>query len=162
MVVALNMSDIARRKGMLIDAGAAVAANSACRWSRPSASRRTACARCWRCSTGRPGVQRRGEARHGGTTPTAADIEHDQAEVRRILAAVGGERTAGITLSDRLDAVVLHPVLGPLILALMLFLVFQAVFAWAQAPMDWIKSGVDAVGRLDRVRRCPPDCCRTC
>jgi ferrous iron transport protein B len=41
---------------------------------------------------------------------------------------------------------VLHPVLGPVILALILFLVFQAVFAWAQVPMDAIKLGVAAFG----------------
>jgi ferrous iron transport protein B len=42
--------------------------------------------------------------------------------------------------------VVLHPVAGPLILAAILFLVFQAVFAWAQVPMDAIKAGVGAFG----------------
>ena len=45
-------------------------------------------------------------------------------------------------MDDRVDAVVLHPVAGPLILASILFLVFQAVFAWAQVPMDAIKLGV--------------------
>ncbi len=74
------------------------------------------------------------------------DIEHDQAEVRRILELAGGDRLDGETLSDRVDAVVLHPLLGPLILAVILFLVFQAVFAWAQVPMDAIKSGVAAFG----------------
>ncbi len=59
---------------------------------------------------------------------------------------VGGDRLDGITFSDRVDAVVLHPVAGPLILALILFLVFQAVFAWAQLPMDAIKSGVGLFG----------------
>ena len=59
---------------------------------------------------------------------------------------MGGDRLDGVTLSDRVDAVVLHPVLGPLILAVILFLVFQAVFAWAQVPMDEIKLGVAAFG----------------
>jgi ferrous iron transport protein B len=66
--------------------------------------------------------------------------------VRRILGAVGGDRLDGVTLSDKVDAVVLHPLLGPLILAAILFLVFQAVFAWAQVPMDAIKNGVGALG----------------
>src|SRR6202035_455089 len=52
----------------------------------------------------------------------------------------------GVTFSDRLDGLVLHPVLGPVILAVILFLVFQAVFAWAQVPMDEIKLGVSAFG----------------
>ena len=77
---------------------------------------------------------------------SGTDIEHDQQEVRRILKAVGGDRLDGVTFSDRLDALVLHPVLGPLILAVILFLVFQAVFAWAQVPMDAIKYGVAAFG----------------
>jgi ferrous iron transport protein B len=78
-------------------------------------------------------------------TPSSDDIARDQAEVRRILKAVGADRIDGVTFSDKLDAVVLHPVVGPLILAVVLFLVFQAVFAWAQVPMDAIKAGVDAL-----------------
>ena len=65
--------------------------------------------------------------------------------MRRILRVVGGDRIDGVTFSDKLDAVVLHPVMGPLILAAILFLVFQAVFAWAQWPMDAIKAGVDSL-----------------
>ncbi len=149
MVVALNMSDIARRKGIAIDAerlaaelGVPVVETIGIKTSGVRALVRVldqlnvpvrgphsdACARpVWR-------------------TPNAADIAHDQSEVRRILGLVGGDRLDGVTVSDRVDAVVLHPVLGPLILALILFLVFQAVFAWAQVPMDAIKSGVAGFG----------------
>ena len=42
--------------------------------------------------------------------------------------------------SDRIDRVVLHPLVGPLLLTVVLFLVFQAVFAWAEAPMGWIEA----------------------
>jgi ferrous iron transport protein B len=140
MMVALNMADIARRRGIKIDA--------------EQLSR----------ELGVPVVETVGVKSSGARalinlldstvvpaplTPRAAwrqlsarDIEDDQAEVRRILARVGGERIEGVTFSDRLDAVVLNPVAGPLILASILFLVFQAVFAWAQLPMDAIKSGV--------------------
>ncbi|MFZ6765536.1 ferrous iron transporter B [Undibacterium sp. Di26W] len=51
-----------------------------------------------------------------------------------------------ISLSYRLDSWVLHPVVGPVIFATLMFLVFQAVFAWAQMPMDMIKSVIDASG----------------
>ena len=144
MVIALNMTDIARRKRIVIDAGklaaelgvpvvetVGVKASGAGalidvldRVTVPAIPRQAA---RWR-------------------TPTAADIAHDQSEVRRILEVVGGERLDGITRSDRIDAVVLHPVAGPLILGIVLFLVFQAVFAWAQAPMDAIKTGVSLFG----------------
>jgi ferrous iron transport protein B len=144
MVVALNMSDIARRKGIVIDA------------DRLSAELGVPVVETVGVKTA--GVQTLIKVLNSTVSPSrgrnaavwlplsALDIEHDQAEVRRILRLVGGDRLNGVTLSDRLDALVLHPVLGPLILAMILFLVFQAVFAWAQVPMDAIKLGVGAFG----------------
>jgi ferrous iron transport protein B len=41
-----------------------------------------------------------------------------------------------------LDSVLLHPVVGPLILAAVLFIMFQAVFAWSEVPIGWIESGM--------------------
>lgn len=73
---------------------------------------------------------------------TAADIEATQREVRRVLAEAGYRVPARLTLLRRLDSVVLNPVAGPLLLALVLFLMFQAVFSWAKAPQDLINSGV--------------------
>jgi ferrous iron transport protein B len=51
-------------------------------------------------------------------------------------------------LSYRIDRWILHPVFGPLIFASLMFLVFQAVFAWAQLPMDLIKSSIEGLGSL--------------
>jgi ferrous iron transport protein B len=78
--------------------------------------------------------------------------ESDQVAVRHILQRLGLDEVVPQTTSDRIDRVVLHPVVGPLLLALVLFLVFQAVFAWAEAPMDMIKAATaavsDAVGAM--------------
>src|SRR5277367_3628581 len=142
MVVALNMSDIARRQGLMIDAnrlaqelGVPVVETVGVKADGVQALIKILNA------TVRP---TRGKNAAAWLPLRAADIEHDQAEVRRILGLVGGDRLEGVTLSDRVDAVVLHPLLGPVILAVILFLVFQAVFAWAQLPMDAIKAGVGA------------------
>jgi len=43
---------------------------------------------------------------------------------------------------------VLHPVLGYLILAVVLFLIFQAVFSWSAMPMELIKGGVESLGKV--------------
>src|SRR5882757_8930068 len=144
MVIALNMTDIARRKGIMIDAaklaaefGVPVVETVGVKASGASALIDVLDTLAAPAQPRQPAVWR---------TPTAADLAHDQNEVRRILGAVGGDRLDGITPSDRIDAVVLHPVAGPLILGVILFLVFQAVFAWAQAPMDAIKAGVGLVG----------------
>jgi ferrous iron transport protein B len=144
MVVALNMSDIARRKGILIDAnrlaselGVPVVETVGVKTDGVHALIKVLNA------TVSP---TRGKNAAAWLPLSAADIEHDQAEVRRILGLVGGDALEGVTLSDRVDAVVLHPLLGPVILAAILFLVFQAVFAWAQLPMDAIKTGVATFG----------------
>jgi ferrous iron transport protein B len=49
-------------------------------------------------------------------------------------------------ITDKMDKVLLHPVAGYLIFAGMLFLIFQAVFAWAAIPMDWIDTGFSKIG----------------
>ena len=144
MVVALNMSDIARRKGIVIDAD-----RLAHELGVPVVETigvKTTGVKALIAMLDRTAIPVRARPAAVWLPLSASDIEHDQAEVRRILGLVGGDRLDGVTLSDRVDAVVLHPVLGPLILAVILFLVFQAVFAWAQWPMDEIKFGVAAFG----------------
>ncbi len=144
MVVALNMTDIARRKGIVINAerlaaelGVPVVETVGIKASGASALIKM---------LGSAAIPARVQPAAEWRTPTAADIERDQTEVRRILQVVGADRLSGVTFSDKVDALVLHPVIGPLILASILFLVFQAVFAWAQAPMDAIRLGVGVFG----------------
>jgi ferrous iron transport protein B len=142
MVVALNMTDIARRKGIVIDAER-LAAELGVPVVETIGVKTTGALGLIKLLDGAviPTPKRRA---HAWWPLSAADIEYDQAEVRRILGLVGGARLDGVTFSDRVDAVVLHPLMGPVILAVILFLVFQAVFAWAQLPMDAIKLGVAA------------------
>jgi ferrous iron transport protein B len=76
----------------------------------------------------------------------AVSVEETQREVRRILDVCTSHESDTGNLTEQIDQVVLHPVAGPLILAAIMFLIFQAVFSWAAAPMEMIKSGVEAVG----------------
>ncbi|WP_313314157.1 ferrous iron transporter B [Pulveribacter sp.] len=69
----------------------------------------------------------------------AAHVQALHAEVRRIVAAAVSEPPVPLARDDRIDAVVLHPLWGTLILAVALFLMFQAVFSWAEVPMGWIE-----------------------
>jgi len=144
MVIALNMTDIARRKGIIIDAGK-LAAELDVPVVETVGVRASGAGSLVKLLDGLTVPTRRLPAATWQTQDASA-IARDQAEVRRILSIVGGDRLDGITFSDRVDAIVLQPILGPCILALILFLVFQAVFAWAQLPMDAIKAGVDSLG----------------
>ena len=78
---------------------------------------------------------------------TAADIEATQREVRRILNAIDYRVPPRVAILSRLDSVVLNPIAGPILLAIVLFLMFQAVFSWARAPMDFIAAEVAALGQ---------------
>jgi ferrous iron transport protein B len=79
---------------------------------------------------------------------TVAGLRATQREADRIIAATISLPTRPDTWTARVDAVVLHPVAGLLILALILFVMFQAVFAWAQPLMDLLSSAFAALGLL--------------
>jgi len=78
--------------------------------------------------------------------PNAAELRAEQREADRILNAAVRMPGRPDSITRRIDSIVLHPVLGLVILMAILFLMFQAVFAWAQAPMDLIKSGFEGLG----------------
>jgi ferrous iron transport protein B len=70
----------------------------------------------------------------------------DHEIVLQILKNLGLEQIVPHEASDRIDRIVLHPVMGPALLLLVLFLVFQAVFAWAELPMGMIESATTWLG----------------
>ncbi|EKU83541.1 ferrous iron transport protein B [Massilia sp. UYP32] len=76
----------------------------------------------------------------------AVPVEETQREVRRILAAAVSTAKDTGNLTEKIDNVVMHPIAGPVILAALMFLIFQAVFSWAGTPMDMIEAGVGALG----------------
>ncbi|WP_430443007.1 ferrous iron transporter B [Sphingorhabdus contaminans] len=53
--------------------------------------------------------------------------------------------TQGRQWTRRLDAILLHPVGGVAILLMLLFVMFQAVYGWSEAPIGWIESGFAAL-----------------
>jgi len=79
-------------------------------------------------------------------SPDAAGLRALQREADRIVAAAIRVPDRRDALTRRLDSVVLHPVGGMLVLLAVLFLMFQAVFAWAQPLMDLIDGGFQALG----------------
>jgi ferrous iron transport protein B len=135
-IVALNMVDLARRDGLELDSnrlaealGVPVIETVAVR--RRGVSELQA-ALDDMLSAPRCGVHERARS----------DLLHLQRQARDIARAAVVRETPVRRWTHRLDSVLLHPVAGPMILALIMFVMFQAVFAWSAAPMDWIGSGV--------------------
>jgi ferrous iron transport protein B len=91
---------------------------------------------------GSPGVTR-AQAPRATHSRSSAEL---QTEVRRILSIVAPVAARTERFDHRIDALVMHPVWGLLILAVVLFLVFQAVFSWATGPMDAIKVAMASAG----------------
>jgi ferrous iron transport protein B len=79
---------------------------------------------------------------------TVAQLRATQREADRIITESVSLPARPDTWTARIDAVVLHPVAGLAILALILFVMFQAVFAWAQPLMELLSNGFGALGQL--------------
>lgn len=89
----------------------------------------------------------RGRLEAEGIDWSGAAIEGRYARASEIHAAVVVERSMDReTFSDRLDRVVTHRFAGPLIFVGLMFLVFQAIFTFAEWPMGWIEGLVGGMG----------------
>jgi ferrous iron transport protein B len=78
---------------------------------------------------------------------SVAELRATQREADRIIAATVSLPARPDTWTARIDAVVLHPVAGLAILGLILFVMFQAVFAWAQPLMELLSRSFTALGQ---------------
>ncbi len=147
-VVALNMADLAEARGITIDS------DELARALGLPVVRCVGIARdgdaALRSLLANPASWRQAEAAaHAATHVDPANATHaDHETVRAILQRLNLDELIPHEPTDRIDRVVLHPVIGPLLLAVVLFLMFQAVFAWAELPKDLIESGTKWVGEL--------------
>jgi ferrous iron transport protein B len=151
MVLVLNMSDMAERQGIVIDREAlsrelgmpviatvgvkSGGAQELVRWLdavQPAALAAS--------------VPAASAAVPAGSTDPQQQVMQLHQEVRRVMdLAVRGPQVS-LHRDDRIDAVVLHPVWGLMLLAVTLFLMFQAVFSWAETPMGWIEGLTASAG----------------
>nr|MBA3897104.1 ferrous iron transporter B [Sphingomonadaceae bacterium] len=83
------------------------------------------------------------------------DLAEQQRHARRVAQSVTVDKNPPKRGTRAIDRVVLHPVAGPLILAALLFVMFQAVFSLAVYPADVIAGGFAWL--QDAVRATMPD-----
>jgi ferrous iron transport protein B len=135
MVIALNLSDAARARGIKIDVKA-LSEKLGVKVIETVAVRKNG-------ADGLIAEMKQNPPKVCTTTNDSADYH---AEVREIIAdcVVMPSRTS--RTDDVLDRIFLHPVAGLLILALTMFLMFQAVFSWAAPFMDMIDFSIGSLG----------------
>ncbi len=150
-VVVLNMLDIAKRQGLQIDTaalstelGLPVLTSVGIKSDGADEVKAFLSQLDWRnLNAMRTGTE---DATLENVASHIAHAESDNIQVQKILQTLNLDRIVPDELSDRLDAVLLHPVLGPIILVGLLFCIFQAVFSWAALPMDLIKTSIEYFG----------------
>ncbi len=140
VVVALNMMDLAKRDGLTLDPakleqalGVPVIPTVAVR--RRGLEELSAA------------VEERLRHKPDNIEPVVAkERDHGlRKQAQRIANLAVVSETAGHRWSERADRVFLHPFVGPIILFAVLFVMFQAVFAWSEAPIGLIESASESV-----------------
>ncbi len=149
MVLALNMSDAAARSDIRIDVPAlsrelGIPVVETVGIHHNGAAKLVAFLETWAPAASTLGTVRTWRA------PDFDAVMATQQAVRRIMAATVTAPRDSLQRDDAIDRIVLHPLWGMLVLACTLFLMFQAVFSWANVPMDAIKAGVEGLSGLLR------------
>lgn len=138
MILAVNMMDAARRRGIRVDLealsrelGVPVVETVAVKHNGARALVEQ--------------IERMADAPHPPKHRLGGDADL-HAETRRLLSLAVDmpQRTAQV--DDALDRWLLHPVIGFVALIVVMFLIFQAVYAWATPLMDLIEAGTGALG----------------
>jgi ferrous iron transport protein B len=143
MIVAVNMMDVARRRGIEVDLdvlqselGVPVVSTVAVR---------SGGAKALVDVLDRSGATLAPLDPHTAG-PSATDIDALHARTRGILDAAVRMPRRTAAIDDALDRWLLHPVFGLVALAGVMFLIFQAVYAWATPVMDLIDAGAAWLG----------------
>ena len=147
MILVLNMFDIASRRGITVDVerlakelGVPVVTSIAVRKGGTADLLKL---------TDETAAKLAAEPRENSWRAlSVSELRATQREADRIIADCVSLPASPDTWTARIDAIVLRPVGGLIVLALILFVMFQAVFAWAQPLMELLNSGFEALGEL--------------
>ena len=142
MVLAVNMMDAARRRGIEVDLDALERELAIPVVPTVAVRRDGAQALVARLDAMLAADSGARVAPPAGT----ATAESLHAETRRLLALAVTMPRRTAKIDDTLDRWLLHPVLGLASLAVVMFLIFQAVYAWATPMMDFIEAGMGWLG----------------
>ncbi|WP_329844287.1 ferrous iron transport protein B [Stenotrophomonas sepilia] len=133
MVVALNMVDAAQRRGIQVDVAALERELGVPVVETVAVRKQGAKALVERLDAMVPHLDAPVPGPEGG-------IDY-HAKVREILSVAVRMPARTAKIDDALDRWLLHPVFGLISLAVVMFLIFQAVYAWATPLMDGIEAG---------------------
>ncbi len=148
VIVALNMVDLATRDGLQIDA-ARLSASLGVPVIETVAVRKRGLEELKTALGVAMADALPANAAGRAALTTHAEYAHRAKEIARDSIV---HETASRQWTRVLDDIFLHPLLGPILLMAIMFVMFQAVFSWSQAPVSWIEwvfaqasTGINAV-----------------
>ena len=146
MIVALNMADVARRRGIVVELEVLERELGVPVVETVAVKRHGAKALVEQIDrmAAEPRLPRVQLAEHAAPGSSPGQALHE--ETRRLLAAAVGMPTRTARIDDALDRWLLHPLFGLMALAVVMFLIFQAVYAWATPMMDAIEAATGWLG----------------
>lgn len=150
-VVALNMVDLAERDGLVLDPAALAQALGVPVIPTVAVRRRG----LDELATAIAVAEARAAQDHGDHHRPFTDLTERRVTAHAIAQAAIVSETRQHRLHARLDRVLLHPWIGPVILFALLFVVFQAVFAGATPFADALEAGVGALHDATRAAMAP-------
>lgn len=144
IVVAMNMMDIAKRRGLKLNVrklqsliGAPVVPMVATRGDGMPAL----------MTEIEKQIEKHNRQASTWKIPSPDQIQKRYHDIDQILAEAVESPTQADRLTWKIDRIVLHPVVGLVILTIVLLTMFQAVFTWAKPLADGIDAGVGATGK---------------
>nr|WP_265090692.1 ferrous iron transport protein B [Psychrobacter sp. SWN149] len=146
IIVALNLSDVAHSRGLVVEASV-LSEELGVPFAKTVAIKRKGCDQLLALASDLIDyIGNSDKPIHffGGDSDT--HIMYQQADDILSRAVTSAQRLP--KWHERLDQLTLHPVIGVVILLTILFVIFQAVYAWAAPLMDGIEWLVGSVGML--------------
>jgi len=143
MILALNMNDLAEQGGLKIN-GELLSRELALPVVKTVAIRKNGVTDLVRLIDQHAVARTQSPINQSGVT--ADVLTQDHALVNDILTKIGADKFNPLKTSDKIDEIVLHPVAGPLLLLICLFLMFQALFSWARPVIDLINTVMTGLG----------------
>ena len=147
MLLVLNMFDLARHRGIAIDTDR-LALDLGIAVTTAVSVRKGGTADLLRRLDTFVSLPPAGSNSNNWRPFSTSELRALQREADRIIAGSVTAPARPDNLTNRIDSVVLQPVAGLVILLTILFVMFQAVFSWAQPLMELLSNGFAALGQL--------------
>ncbi len=70
---------------------------------------------------------------------------------KKIKGIINFKRNSVKAITDKIDDIVTHKIIGPVIFFVLMLFMFQAIFSWSELPMEWLEDGFTTLSNYLKV-----------